>query len=324
MDRRAFIGTLAGGLLAAPLAAEAQQAGKVYRIGSFFSVPAQNPPGEGPFYDRMRELGWMHGRNFVVERRMYGDQPERIPDMVSELVRSGVDLFLVSGSIDAERLHQVTRTIPIVTSEASDLVARGLAESLARPGGNVTGVQTFMPEVTGKHLALLKELIPGLSRVGLLREDVGSGALVRQAESAGDALRIRLQMVAVRRAEELDAAFSTFRVGRAQGLLVLRSPFTGTHERTIVDLALKHRFPTVSDGIFFTRAGGLVSYGYDPGEASRLTAEVVDRILRGAQASEVPIRQVTVFRLRINLKTAKALGLTIPPSLLQRADQVIE
>jgi putative tryptophan/tyrosine transport system substrate-binding protein len=324
MDRRTFLGTLAGGLLAAPLAAEAQQAGKVWRMGSFSSVAPTTPQGEGPFYERMRELGWIHGQNFVVERRIYGDQPERIPEMVNELVRSGVDLFLVPGSIDAGRLNKVIRTIPIVTFEASDLVERGLAESLARPGGNVTGVQVLMPEVTGKHLALLKELIPSLSRVGVLREDLGSSPVVRQAKNTADALRIRLQVVAVRRAEELDAAFSTFRVGRAEGLLVLRSPFISNNERTIVDFALKHRVPAVSDGIYFARAGGLVSYGYDPREVSRLAAEGVDRILRGTQAGEIPIRQIMVFQLRINLKTAKALGLTIPPSLLQRADQVIE
>ena len=153
--------------------------------------------------------------------------------------------------------------------------------------------------MTGKRLALLRELIPGLSRVGLLREDTGSSP-VRQAESTADTLRIRLQVVGVCSAEELD------------------------NERIIVGLALKHRFPTISDGVSFARAGGLVSYGYDPREVSRLAAEVVDRILRGAQASEILIRHITVFQFRINLKTAKALGLMIPPSLLQRADQVIE
>jgi putative ABC transport system substrate-binding protein len=271
----------------------------------------------------MRELGWVHGQNFVVERRAYGDQIERIPDLAAELMRSGVDIFLVTGGFVASRLQQVTRTIPIVTSDAADLVQSGLAASLARPGGNITGVQTLQPEVVGKHLALLKEAIPGLTRSGVLTGGPGTSLGIREAETSGKALGIRLQIVTVPRVEDFDAAFSAFRAGRAQGILVLRTPFMSTYRKTVADLALKYRIPTVSD-LPFTTDGGLVSYGYDRREANRLLAETIDHILRGAQASETPIRQVTIFRLSINLKTAKALGLTIPPSLLQRADQVIE
>ena len=198
MDRRAFIGVIAGGLLAAPHAAEAQQAGKVYRIGSISPVMPTRSPGQGPFYERLRELGWVYGENFIVERRNYGDQPEQIPDMVAELMRLGVDVFVVAGSIDAGRLRQVTRTIPIVTFEASDLVERGLAATLAKPGGNVTGVQIMMPEVTAKHFAFLKELIPGLSRVGVLREDTaGASPVLRQAQNTANTLQIILQVVNV-------------------------------------------------------------------------------------------------------------------------------
>jgi putative ABC transport system substrate-binding protein len=325
MERRTFLGVIAGGLLAEPLAAEAQQAGKVYRIGAVVQVVPTTPPGQGPFYDRMRELGWIHGQNFVVERRAYGDQIDRIPDLAVELMRFGVDLFIVGGSIEARPVQKVTRTIPIVVGAAGDLVQGGLAASLARPGGNVTGVQTLMPEMTGKHLALLKEVVPGLSRLGVLRGGTGgTGESVRAAEMSGKALSIRLQILTVLRVEDFDGAFSAFRAGRAQGLLVVRTPFIAAHQKTIADLALKYRLPTISDLLGFVRDGGLASYSYDGQEASRLLAETIDKILRGAQASEVPIRQVTTFLLSINLKTAKALGLTIPPSLLQRADQVIE
>jgi putative ABC transport system substrate-binding protein len=323
MKRRVFIaGAVA--VLAAPLAAGAQQAVKVYRIASFSAQLPTNPQGQGPFYDRMRELGWVHGQNFIVERRAYGDQIERIPDLAAELMRSGVDIFIVGGSVEARPLQQVTRTIPIVAGGAGDLVEAGLAASLARPGGKVTGVQTLMPEVASKHLALLKEITPGLSRSGVLIDVLRTGEYVRTAEASGKALNIRLQIVTVPRVEDFDAAFSAFRAGRAQGLLIVRSPFIIAHQKTIAALALKHRIPTISDLLGFVRDGGLVSYGFDGREASRLLAETIDQILRGAKASEVPIRQVTTFGLSITLKTAKALGLTIPPSLLQRADQVIE
>ena len=334
LERRRFMAMVSGGLLAAPLTAEAEQAGKVYRIGSLYTEQPTIPQGQGPFYDRMRELGWVHGQNFVVERRAFGDQIERIPDLAAELMRSGVDIFMVAGSITSRHLQQVTRTIPIVTSNAGDLVQGGLAASLARPGGNVTGVQTLMPELSGKHLSLLKEVIPGFSRSGILIGELGVteaelrsityGPMIREAETSGQALGVRLQVVGVHRVEAFDAAFSAFRDQRAQGILVLRSNFLGNHQKTIADLALKHRIPTISDLPGFVRVGALMSYGYDPREAGRLLAETIDKILRGAKASEVPIRQVTRFQLLINIKTAKALGLTIPPLLLGRADHIIE
>lgn len=214
MNRRTFLaGT--GALLAAPLAAQAQQPAKVYRIVSIVAVMPSNPVGQGPFYDRMRELGWVHGQNYVVERRAYGDQLERIPDLAAESMRSGVDIFIVGGSVEARPLQQVTRTIPIVAGGAGDLVEAGLAASLAGPGGNVTGVQTLMPEVASKHLALLKEITPGLSRSGVLIDVLRTGEYIRVAEASGKALNIRLQIVTVPRVEDFDAAFSALRAGRA-------------------------------------------------------------------------------------------------------------
>jgi ABC-type uncharacterized transport system substrate-binding protein len=334
VERRAFIGTMTGGFLAAPLAAEAQQAAKVYRIVSIVDVMPSNPVGQGPLFDRLRELGWVHGQNVLYERLAYGDHIERIPDLAAEAMRSGVDIFIVSGSIVSRRLQQVTRTIPIVASSAGDLVQGGLAASLARPGGNVTGVQTLLPETSGKNLALLKEVIPTLSRSGVLIGELGVsdaelrsitfGPMLREAETSGRALGVSLQIVGVHSVKDFAAAFAAFRHERAQALLVLRSVFTFTYSKIIADLALKHRLPAIADIPGFVRDGGLLSYGFDLPEALRLLAESIDQILRGTPASEVPIRQVRTFRLSINLKTAKSLGLTIPPSILQRAVHVIE
>ena len=335
VDRRAFIGTLAGGLLAAPLApAQEYKAGKVYRLGSIVAEMPTTPPDQGPFNDRMRELGWVYGQNYVVERLAYGDHIEHVPDLAADAMPSGVDMFIVSGSIVSRRLQQATRTIPNDALSAGDLVQGGLAASLARPGGNVTGVQTLLPETSGKILALLKEIIPGLSRSGVLIGELGVseaelrsitfGPMLREAEASGKALGVSLQTVGVHRVAHSAAAFAAFRRERAQGLLALRSVFTSRYRKIIADLALKHRIPAISDIPGFVSDAGLVSYGFDADESSRLGAETMDQILRGAKASETPIRQVTTLRLSINLKTAKALGLTIPPSLLQRADQVIE
>jgi putative ABC transport system substrate-binding protein len=332
MERRTFMALVSAGLLAAPLAAEAQQAGKVWRLGQMqedFPIPA----GQGPFYDRMRELGWIYQRNFVMERRAFGDQIERVPDLAAELMRSGVDLFLVTGFIAALRVQQVTRTIPIVIStSALDLVEAGLAASLGRPGGNVTGIQTLQRDLIGKQLSLLKEARPGLSRLAFLLDDPSgnevevrrNAASIREAEAGAKALRVQVQIVTVRRADDFDAAFSAFRDQRVQGLLVLRSPFIFAHRKTVVALALKHRLPTVSEIFGFAVEGGLMSYGFDFRETGRLLAEIIDKILRGTKASEIPIQQPTTFQLVINLKTAKALGLTIPSSLLGRADEVIQ
>jgi putative ABC transport system substrate-binding protein len=335
MDRRAFLGTL--GLLAVPLATEAQ-AGKVYRIGLIASgTPLPPPAGQGSLLsERLRELGWVYGRDFIVEQRPYGDQMARIPDLAAELMHTGVDIFVVEGAADAARVQQVTHTIPIVTLRAGDVVNAGLAASLARPGGNVTGVQTLLPEMAAKELSLLKEAIPRLSRAGVLFETSYLAAL-REVESAGKTLGIAVQVESIRGADGRDTpfpdtqmsravekAFSAFQAKRAQAVVVVRSQYLSTHRKTVADLALKHRLPTISDSAGFAAQGGLMTYGFNFREAVRSAAEIVDKILRGAKAGEIPIQQAMKFDLVINLKTAKALGLKIPPSLLQRADQVIE
>jgi putative ABC transport system substrate-binding protein len=324
-----FLGALAGSvLLSAPPNAAAQQPGKVYRIGVINENPNPTPVGQGPFYDRMRELGWVYGRDIVTERRVFADQLERIPDLATELLRWGADVFIVTGIPQAQRVQRVTRTIPIVSWTAGDLVASGLVASLTRPGGNVTGIQNLTVDLPGKHLSLLKEIMPRLSRAGILRSesDYPQGvfdAYLREAEKSAKALGIRLQIPAVRSDADFEAAFAAFRHDGAQAILVLRSPVVVTRLEMIADLALKHRLAAICDA-YIAERGGLMSYGVDQTEISRSLAEIIDKLFRGAKASELPVRQPTTFWLVINLKTANALGLTIPPSLLQRADQVIE
>jgi putative ABC transport system substrate-binding protein len=312
-------------LLLAPIAVEAQQAGRLYRIGLIESgMPAPPPIDQGSLLsERLQELGWVYGRDFVVEHRSFGDQLERVPALAAELIRTGVDIFVVEGFTEAARVQQVTHTIPIVTLRAGDIVKAGLAASLAKPGGNVTGIQTLQAELAAKQVSLLKEAMPRLSRLGVLVYGTYP-AVLSELETAGKTLAISLQVESIRGGDELARAFSAFHARRAQAVLVVRNQYLSTYLRTVVDLALKYRLPTISDTAGLARQGGLISYGYSFRETVRSASETVDQILRGAIAGETPIRQATTFNLIINLKTATALGLSIPPSLLARADQVIE
>jgi putative ABC transport system substrate-binding protein len=325
MDRRRFLVASLAGVLAAPGAAGAQGAGRVYRIALIASgAPSSAPTGQGPLLsERLQELGWIAGRDFVTEQRAYGDQIERIPELAADLMRTRVDVFVVEAA-DARRVQQVTRTIPIVTLRAGDIVEAGLATSLARPGGNVTGIQTLQPQLAAKHLSLLKEAIPRLSRTGILFGLGMYDAVLREATAAGKTLGIALQIVALPAVDQLPGAFSSFQAEQAQAVVVVRSAYLTMHQKTVVDLALKHRLPTISDSGSHATLGGLMSYGYSLRGTVRSAADIVDKILRGAKASEIPIQQSTTFQFVINLKTAKMLGFAIPPSLLARADQIIE
>lgn len=331
VERRWFMAAIVSGLLAMPLRGDAQQAGKVYRLGILYSQLPSTPPGQGPFYDRMRELGWVYGRDFVAEERGFNGQYERVPELAAELIRSGVDLFVVQGGAEAVRMQPVTRKIPIVTTMAGDLVLSGVAASLGRPGGNVTGVQTLSSQLIGKHFSLLRETMPRLGRVGVLLHvsDPSSitpfdAATLREGEAAGKALDIVIQVVKAHASGELEKAFGAFQAQRAQGIVILRDAFMGAHLQTLADLALRYRLPAACEIASFAQRGGLMSYGYDFDAALRTAAGIIDKILRGANVSEVPIQQASTFRFTINLRTAKTLGLTISPSLLAQADQVIE
>jgi putative ABC transport system substrate-binding protein len=322
MDRRRFLLTSLAGVLPVPLAVQAQQTGKVYRIGLVFSALPPTFPNQWPFYERMRELGWVQGRDFVAEYRVCGERYDLVPELAAELIRAGADLFVVQGGIEASRVQQVTHTIPIVTTRAGDLVAMGLAVSLARPGGNVTGIQT--PRLVTKHLSLLKDAIPRPARLGIIVHGSYGPSWRAEVESGAKVLGVRLQIVSVETTDEFAGAFSAFHAERAQGLVVERDAFMSAHANTLASFALRHRLATISDLPQLAAQGGLMSYGYSVPDVERSAANIVDKILRGAKVSEVPVQQATTFRLVINLKTAKALGLTIPPSLLARADQVIE
>jgi putative ABC transport system substrate-binding protein len=326
MDRRAFLGTLAGGLLAAPLQAETQQAGKVWRIGLVTPLSRAETDRQDGFRRGMREIGYVEGRDFVIEARFAGGQYQRIPALAEELVRMKVDAIVVWGTPASIAVAQATSTLPIVILSVTDPVASGLAASLARPGRNITGVSNLSSDVSGKLLELLVQVVPGISRVAALRNPLNpnSGLLLNQTAAAARELGLELQLVEARAPEDLEGTFATIRRRHAMGVVVLTDAmFIGQRHR-IADLAVKSRLPTVFARRENAEGGGLMSYGPSLSDQFRRAATYVDKILKGADPAGLPIEQPTTLDLVINLKTAKALGLTIPPSLLQRADQVIE
>jgi ABC-type uncharacterized transport system substrate-binding protein len=331
MDRRAFLGALA--LLAAPLAAEAQQAAKVARIGYLSPNLATGPHLREAFRQGLRDLGYVEGRNLVIEYRDAEGKVERLPALAAELVALKVDVIVTEGANTRVPLaaKQATRTLPIVFASAADPVGSGLVTSLARPGGNVTGLSgNASLEIVGKRLELLTQAVPGLGQVAVLWLPGVYGErtekeMLTGAEVAARGLGVRLQFVeATRDPADLDRAFSDMTRARAGALTVLPSNLFFREHRRLVDLAARNRLPAVYPWKDFVDAGGLMSYGANPTDSSRRAATYVDKILKGAKPGDLPVEQPTKFELAINLKTAKALGLTIPPSLLQRTDQVIE
>ena len=330
MDRRAFLGTLTGGLLAAPLAGQAQQpVAKVARIGYLVTNLAVNPHLHEAFRQGLRDLGYVEGCNLVIEYRDAEGKVERLPALAPELVALNVDVIVAPGTPQALAAKQATRTIPIVFTAAFDPVTDGLVTSLARPGGNVTGLATLSSELVGKNLEQLKQAVPGVSRVAILWQPGGMGErtekdMLKGVEVTARALGVRPQFVEARGPADFDRAFSEMTRARAGTLTVVGSSMFVSERRRLVDLAAKHRLPAVYAQRAYVDVGGLMSYGPDVADLFRRAATYVDKILRGARPADLPIEQPTKFELLINLKTAKALGLTIPPSLLQRADQVIE
>jgi ABC-type uncharacterized transport system substrate-binding protein len=327
-DRREFILAMTGGLLAAPLAADAQQAGKDWRIG-LLSYAASDSGGAArwkAFRERLRELGYVEGQNVFFEARWGDAQVGRLRGLAAELIDAKVDILVTASNEAAVAAKQATRSIPIVTATGGDPVRLGVVASLARPGGNVTGVFSLSNDLAGKRLAFLKQLIPRVARVAVLREsDNRASALnLRDAESAARPLGLVVQSVGVRGPKELDVAFVAMKRARADAVIVLESTAFFPDRQRIADLALRHRLPMAAQAREYAEAGALISYGTDYLDLFRRAAMYVDKILKGAKPADLPIEQPTKFELIINLKTAKALGLTIPQSLLQRADQVIE
>ena len=328
MDRRAFLGTLAGGLLTASLAAEAQQAGKVFRIGILANLrPSRSEPGGGlweGFIQGLRELGYVEGRNITIEWRVSEGKYERLPDLAAELVRRNVDVIVVPADQNALAAKRATRTIAIVVTSSSDPVGSGLVASLARPGGNITGPTLLSEELVGKQLELLIEVVPKMSRVAVLWNptNAGNARQLRAAEAAASGLR--LQPVGARDSAEIEKAFVAMTRQRADGLVVLIDAILLGERERIAALAAQNRLPAVYGYSVFAESGGLMSYAGSRSDMRRQMAVYVDKILKGAKPANLPVERPIKFDLVINLKTAKALGLTIPPSLLQRADQVIE
>jgi putative ABC transport system substrate-binding protein len=331
MNRRAFVTGL-GAALAAPLGAEGQQSGKIYRIGHI--APPDFDRGERmeqrswpAFIQGLANLGWIEGKNIVFDRRLATFGPP-LQQAAEYFVRVKVDVIVLVSGARAQIVQRATRTIPIVLLSASDLVASGIVSSLARPGANITGMQNYAPELQGRRLQTLKELVPRLSQLAALRRGrwhPGMLAMYRRAtEDAARNLGIRVRYVSFESADELAGVFAEIVNEGDKAVLIWSEPYLLPHLRQILQFAATHRLPTMAEQGDFVRDGALAGYGPKYDDMYRQAAGYVDRILRGAKPGDLPIGQPTTFDLAINLKTAKALSLTVPPSLLQRADQVIE
>jgi len=325
ISRRGFLARTVT-LLAAPLAAEAQPTGKVYRIGYLaIASPTASGPSMDAFRQGLREFGWVEGQNVSIEYRFADGETARLPGLAAELVRLNVDLIFAVSSPPAKAAQRATDSVPIVFSGVADAIGVGLVPRLARPGGNITGFTTSNVELSGKRLELLKEAVPKLTHVAVFVNPTNPQvrAFRRETTAAAVPLGLTLEFIDVADPGQLPKAFAAI-TSQAQALLILPDPVIGTGmaQVRIAELALEIRLPTMERSRRFADVGGLMGYGTNLQE--REAARYVDRILRGAKPGDLPVQQPTKFELVINLKTAKALGLTIPPSLLLRADQVIE
>ena len=325
VDRRTFIGALAGGLVIARSAAEVQPAAKVYRIGILFGTTGEiAAPLFRALTEGLRDLGYVEGRNFVFERRYADGRLERLPDLAAELVRLRVDVIVTGSNIHITAAQRATATIPIVFVSGVDPVGAGFIASLARPGGNITGLSTDAGGgILGKNLALLKEIIPKLSRVDLLGPWQSRDQFAA-VEVFARQLNVALEVVDIRSADDFEGAFAAMSGKRVGAVLVVGNPLTYMHRQQIADLALKHRLPAIAVLNEFAQAGLLMTYGPNLPDLYRRAASYVAKILRGAKPADLPVAQPTKFELVINLKTAKALGITISQSMLLRADEVIQ
>jgi ABC-type uncharacterized transport system substrate-binding protein len=319
MDRRAFLCGLTLGILGAPLVVMAQLP-KTPRIG-LLSVGSATTADD--FRQGLRELGYVEGQNIVIEYRWAQGRLDRLPELANDLVRLKVDVIVSAGVAATRAAKQATSTISIVMSAATDPLGAGLISSLARPGGNITG-SAMLSELEAKRLELLTEALPNASRVVALYDPATSPTVLREAEAAAERLKLRFNVVSVRTPEDLDSAFRKAKEWQAAALAVLASPLFSSQRVRIAELALVGRLPAIFSSRLYVEAGGLMSYGPDLRAAIRHAAVLVDKILKGAKPADLPVEQPTKFELVINLKTAKALGLTIPQSLLVRADEIIQ
>jgi putative ABC transport system substrate-binding protein len=323
---------IASGLyaLAAPLLSFAQQQGKIWRIGFLLQGTRPASPtdilGSGAFLRGMRELGYVEGKNLVIEGRFADGKPNRLPDLAAELVQSKVDLIVTAGMLPALAVQKATTTMPVVMIDISDPVGRGLIKSLAQPGGNITGLTNIMGDLGPKRLELLLDMVPKLSRVAVLVNPTNPAHItaLESIQAAGQKRRVEISRAEARTPQEIDHAFSWIRQQKAGALIVLLNPLFQQQRGRIADLAAQHRLPSMAADRIYAEAGCLMSYGPHGADLFRRAATYVDKIFKGAKPADLPVEQPTKFELVINGKTAKALGLTIPQSLLISADKVIE
>jgi putative ABC transport system substrate-binding protein len=322
MNRREFTGLL-GSVVAWPVVARAQ-ANRVPRIG----ILSLNPVASiylKAFLQGLRDLGYAEGQNIIVEYRDSGGQSDSLPASAAELVKAGVDVIFADGSEATRAARQVTTGVPIVTMSSNPL-GLGFVASLARPEGNITGVSLMAPETSGKRLELLKEIVPNLGNIAVFwhPNDPGAASSLKETVAAAEAIGLKPQILTISDGNSIDAAFGDAVKQSAQAVILLPAPGMGVQMRRIADLALKNRLPTMYFSDELPKAGGLLSYGVNITALFRRAAYYVDRILKGAKPADLPVEQPTRFELVINLKTAKVLGLTVPPTLLARADEVVE
>jgi putative ABC transport system substrate-binding protein len=330
MKRREFIMLLGGGAAAWPLAARAQQAAKVARIGWMSrGNAAASDPNMNAFRQGMRELGYVEGRSFVMEPRYADGKTELMPDQAAELERVGVDV-IIAGPFEAlQAAKQGTSRVPIIMTPSADPAVAGIVESLDHPGGNITGITEMMPELTPQRLKLLTQIVPNMSRVAILwRPGTLSlnafGQMLNDTQATAGSLGVQIQIVEAAKVDDFDDAFSAMAKERADGLIVLINPMYGVQQKQIIERAMNHKLPAIYEWKVFAQNGGLISYGADVQDVYRRAAGFADKILKGAKPTDLPVGRPTKYELVINLKTAKALGLDVPQTLLARADEVIE
>jgi len=306
--------------------APAQQPTKIPRIGFLLATsPSSNAARYEAFRQGLRELGYVEGKNLVIDRRFAEGKLDRLPSLAAELVRLNVDVIVTSGGISTRAAKEATVTIPIVMVQDNDPVANGFVASLARPGGNITGLATLAPELSGKRLELLKEIVPRLSRVAVFGTSInpGNAQSLKEIQLAAGAFKVQLQYIDVLAPKNIEAAFRATSKGRADALLALASPVLNAHRKQLIELALKSRLPAIYARTVIVEEGGLMTYGASVTDLYRRAATYVDKILKGRTPADLPVEQPMKFEFIINLKAAKQIGLTIPPNVLVRANKVI-
>jgi putative ABC transport system substrate-binding protein len=327
MSRRMMVFVLSVAILACTYPAEAQQPKKVPRIGFIVGAsPSASLARTDAFRQGLRELGHVERKNIVIEWRYAEGKSDRLPALAAELVRLKVDIIVSSGATPTRAAKEATNTIPIVMAQDNDPIGNGFVASLARPGGNITGLATLAPEISGKQLELLKEIVPKLSRVAVLGTSTnpGNAQALRETELAAQAFGVKLQYLDVLDPKDIETVFRAASKGRADAVLVLGSPVLNFKRTQVVELAVKSRLPATYYAPEWVEDGGLMSYGVSFTDSYRRAATYVDKILKGAKPADLPVEQPTKFELFINLKAAKQIGLTIPPNVLARADKVIK